>query len=74
MPAPNAAALLRRNATDVSIRDRPAVKFGDRVWTHAEYVDEAQLDEVCAETVPLGLSTILKRIELDPWRESCGGQ
>src|SRR2546423_14300045 len=41
MPAPNAAALLRRNATDVSIRDRPAVKFGDRVWTHAEYVDEA---------------------------------
>src|SRR6266516_426731 len=41
MPAPDAAALLRRNATDVSIRDRPAVKFGDRVWTHGEYVDEA---------------------------------
>ena len=41
MPAPNAAALLRRNATDVSIRDRPAVKFGDRVWTHGEYVQEA---------------------------------
>src|SRR2546430_16078123 len=41
MPAPNAAALLRRNATDVSIRDRPAVKFGDLVWTHGEYVDEA---------------------------------
>src|SRR5947209_4786055 len=41
MPAPNAAALLRRNATDVSTRDRPAVKFGDRVWTHGEYVDEA---------------------------------
>jgi fatty-acyl-CoA synthase len=41
MPAPNAAALLRRNATDVSIRDRPAVKFGDRVWTHCEYVQEA---------------------------------
>jgi acyl-CoA synthetase (AMP-forming)/AMP-acid ligase II len=41
MPAPNAAALLRRNATDPAIRDRPAVKFGDRVWTHGEYVDEA---------------------------------
>ena len=41
MPARNAAALLRRNATDASIRDRPAVKFGDRVWTHGEYVDEA---------------------------------
>src|SRR6059036_1287379 len=41
MPAPNAAALLRHNATDGSIRDRPAVKFGDRVWTHGEYVEEA---------------------------------
>jgi len=42
MPAPNAAALLRRNATDDAIRDRPAVKFGDRVWTHGEYVEEAR--------------------------------
>jgi fatty-acyl-CoA synthase len=42
MPAPNAAALLRRNVTDPAIRDRPAVKFGDRVWTHGEYVEEAQ--------------------------------
>ena len=41
MPAANAAALLRRNATDPAIRDRPAVKFGDRLWTHAEYVEEA---------------------------------
>jgi fatty-acyl-CoA synthase len=41
MPAPNAAALLRRNASDSGIRDRPAVKFGDRVWTHGEYVSEA---------------------------------
>jgi fatty-acyl-CoA synthase len=41
MPAANAAALLRRNATDATIRDRPAVKFGDRVWTHAEYVAES---------------------------------
>ena len=41
MPAPNAAALLRRNATDLSVRDRPAVKIGGRVWTHAEYVAES---------------------------------
>ncbi len=41
MPAPNAAALLRRNVTDPTIRDRPAVKFGDRVWTHGEYVAES---------------------------------
>ncbi|MGQ0803718.1 MAG: AMP-binding protein [Actinomycetota bacterium] len=41
MPAANAAALLRRNATDPNIRDRPAVKFDDDVWTHAEYVAES---------------------------------
>jgi fatty-acyl-CoA synthase len=40
MPAPDAAALLRRNAADPEVRDRPAVKFGDRVWTHGEYVAE----------------------------------
>ncbi|HEU5301509.1 MAG TPA: AMP-binding protein [Acidimicrobiia bacterium] len=40
MPADDAAALLRRNAADPDLRDRPAVKFGDRVWTHAEYVAE----------------------------------
>jgi fatty-acyl-CoA synthase len=41
MPAANAAALLRRNASDPAIRERPAVKFGDRVWTHGEYVNES---------------------------------
>ncbi len=41
LPAPNAAALLRRNAADPSIADRPAVRFEDRVWTHAEYVGES---------------------------------
>ncbi|HEY2427507.1 MAG TPA: AMP-binding protein, partial [Acidimicrobiales bacterium] len=41
MPAPNAAALLRRNAGDDGFRDRPAVRFEDRVWTHAEYVAES---------------------------------
>src|SRR5580704_9482302 len=41
MPAPNAAALLRRNAGDPAIRDRPAIRFEDRTWTHGEYVAEA---------------------------------
>src|SRR6185503_2258719 len=37
--APNAAALLRRNAQDFG--DRIAIKFDDRSWTHAEYFDES---------------------------------
>ncbi len=39
--APNAAALLRRNATDPGIRDRIAIKFGDESWTHAQYYAES---------------------------------
>lgn len=41
LPAPNAAALLRRNAADPEIAKRPAVRFEDRVWTHGEYVAES---------------------------------
>ena len=41
MPAANAAALLRRNAADPAIADRPAVHFGERTWTHREYFDES---------------------------------
>ncbi len=41
LPAPNAAALLRRNATDPAIAARPAVRFGDQVWTHGDYVAES---------------------------------
>jgi fatty-acyl-CoA synthase len=41
MPAPNAAALLRRNGRDPAIRDRPAVRFEERVWTHGEYLAES---------------------------------
>jgi fatty-acyl-CoA synthase len=37
--APNAAALLRRNANEYG--DQAAIKFGDRVWTHAEYYAES---------------------------------
>ena len=40
LPAPNAAALLRRN---VELHgDRPALRFGDRLWTHRELFEEAQ--------------------------------
>src|ERR1700759_1818917 len=37
--APNAAALLRRNADEYG--DRVAIKFGDQSWTHAEYFAES---------------------------------
>src|SRR5690349_6533729 len=37
--APNAAALLRRNAEEHG--DRTAIKFGDRSWTHGEYFVES---------------------------------
>jgi fatty-acyl-CoA synthase len=40
LPAPSLAALLRRNATDPLIRDRPALRVEDRTWTHAEYFAE----------------------------------
>ena len=36
------AALLRRNGTDPRSADRPALRFGDRVWTHAELLAEAE--------------------------------
>jgi fatty-acyl-CoA synthase len=41
MPAANAASLLRRNASDPTIRDRPALRFDDRVWSHREFVAES---------------------------------
>jgi fatty-acyl-CoA synthase len=41
MPAPNAAALLRRNAADPLVADRPAVHFDGRTWTHREYHEES---------------------------------
>ena len=41
LPAPNAAALLRRNGRDPERAGRPALRFGARVWTHAEVLDEA---------------------------------
>jgi fatty-acyl-CoA synthase len=42
LPAPNAAALLRHNGTDAVHADRPALRFGDRVWTHRELLTESE--------------------------------
>ncbi len=41
LPAENAAALLRQNAADPAIRDRPAIRCGDRIWTHGDYLVES---------------------------------
>ncbi len=40
LPAPDAAALLRQNASGAH-RDRPAIRFADRVWTHGDYFAES---------------------------------
>ncbi len=39
LPAPDAARLLRHNAEEHG--GLPALRFGDRVWTHRELLDEA---------------------------------
>jgi fatty-acyl-CoA synthase len=42
LPAADVAALLRRNGTEERYRDRPALRFGDRIWTHQELLAEAE--------------------------------
>jgi fatty-acyl-CoA synthase len=42
LPAENAAALLRRNGTAPEFSGRPALRFGDREWTHRELLGESQ--------------------------------
>jgi fatty-acyl-CoA synthase len=37
LPAPNAAALLRRNGLDPARAGRPAIRFADQVISHADY-------------------------------------
>ncbi|MGQ0824986.1 MAG: AMP-binding protein [Actinomycetota bacterium] len=52
MIAPNAAALLRRNAREHG--DRVAIRFGDDTWTHAEYYAEAcRFASLFAERLPV---------------------
>jgi fatty-acyl-CoA synthase len=49
--APNAAALLRRNAGEHN--DRVAIKFGAEAWTHGEYYDEScRFAALFAERLP----------------------
>ena len=42
LPARNVAALLRRNGRDASYASRPALRFGDQVWTHGELLFEVE--------------------------------
>lgn len=42
LPAANAAVLLRRNGTDPELAARPALRFGDQVWTHGQLLEEAE--------------------------------
>jgi fatty-acyl-CoA synthase len=40
LPAPDVATLLRRNVDENG--DRPALRFGERIWTHGELLAEAE--------------------------------
>jgi fatty-acyl-CoA synthase len=42
LPARNVGELLSRNALDASSGNRPALRFGDQVWTHGELLIEAE--------------------------------
>ncbi|WP_081427089.1 endo alpha-1,4 polygalactosaminidase, partial [Sorangium cellulosum] len=48
----------------------PFIRAGKAVF-HAEYVDASQASAVCSATKPLGLSTVIKRLDLDAWRIAC---
>src|SRR3954471_15406623 len=60
--APNAAALLRRNAEEFG--EHVAIRFGDRTWTHAEYFAEscrfaALFDECLPQEGPRHIAVLL---------------
>ena len=53
----------------------PFIEAGKAVF-HVEYVDEPEegpdlAREVCPQTAPLGLSTLIKTWDLDPWLIAC---
>jgi fatty-acyl-CoA synthase len=53
--APDAAALLRANAADPEIGRRPAIRFGEQVWTHAEFLTESiRFANLFLERLPAG--------------------
>ena len=41
LPARNVATLLERNGRDDNLVGRPALRFGDRLWTHGDLLVEA---------------------------------
>lgn len=41
LPAANVAELVRANGSDSERAGRPAIRFGDRIWSHAEVYAEA---------------------------------
>ena len=41
LPAANAAALLRHHGTDPDFAPRPALRFGDQIFTHGQLLEEA---------------------------------
>ena len=41
LPFPSAAAMVRANGTDPARARRPAVRFGDLIWTHERLYEEA---------------------------------
>ncbi|WP_437901065.1 endo alpha-1,4 polygalactosaminidase [Sorangium sp. So ce124] len=48
----------------------PFIRAGKAVF-HAEYVDASKANAVCSATKPLGLSTLIKKLDLDAWRVAC---
>jgi len=42
LPAANAAALLRGHGTDPEVAGRPALRFGDQIFTHGQLLVEAE--------------------------------
>jgi len=48
----------------------PFITAGKAVF-HVEYGEASLAASVCPETAPLGLSTLIKRFELDAWRIAC---
>ena len=48
----------------------PFVDAGKAAF-HTEYTSSSQAGAVCAITEPLGLSTIIKSLDLDAYRVAC---
>ena len=56
---------------DECARYRDNFLAANKAVFHAEYVEPGRIADVCAVTDPLGLSTLVKKIELDAFRLPC---